>query len=219
MAEVFYTLKKGSLLGGKNGLYIGMNFAAANSLDTVHLKGVEGAVYGYKVKSLGFGPTKYIRDFNVEIKKKISKTFNFGLTYYYLEFNSAVTPVTNDFKGLIYANIGVAEVNYKFNPKNNLHVELQSLTTKQDKGDWATVVAEYSYSPHWVFGVVDQYNYGNPNDDNKTNYLFGTAGYINGATRVMVGYGRRRAGVFCIGGVCRAVPATNGFEVTITSSF
>jgi hypothetical protein len=34
-----------------------------------------------------------------------------------------------------------------------------------------------------------------------------------------LGYGKRREGVFCIGGVCRAVPATNGFEISITSSF
>jgi hypothetical protein len=34
-----------------------------------------------------------------------------------------------------------------------------------------------------------------------------------------VGYGKRREGIFCIGGVCRAVPASNGFEVNFTTSF
>lgn len=219
MAEVFYTFKKESLLGGKYGTQLAVNFAAANSLDTVQLKGVDGAVYGYEVASMGFGPSKYVRDFNIEIKKKISKKLSLAFTYFYLEFNTKVTPVTNDFKGLVYADIEVIELNYKFNSKNNLHLELQALQTQQDKGDWATVLAEYTYSPHWTCAILDQYNYGNPNSDKQIHYLFGTVGYINGSNRVTLGYGKRREGVFCIGGVCRAVPATNGFEVTVTSSF
>ena len=38
-------------------------------------------------------------------------------------------------------------------------------------------------------------------------------------TDLVLGYGKRREGIFCVGGVCRAVPASNGFEVTFTSSF
>lgn len=219
MAEIFYTFKKGTPLGGKYGTYINTSFAAANSLDTTHFAGEDALVRGYKINSLGFGTTKYVRDFNFEIKKKFSSKFSAAATYYYFEFNTLVNPVTNDFKGMVYANIEVLELNYKVTPKDNVHLELQAMQTQQDKGDWATVVAEYTHSPHWTMGVVNQYNYGNPSEDRRINYLFGTVGYINGANRITVGYGRRRAGVFCIGGVCRAVPATNGFEVTITSSF
>jgi hypothetical protein len=219
MAELFYTFKKGSPLGGKYGTFIALNYAAANSLDTTRLAGNEGLTRGYRINSFGFGPTKYVRDFNVEIKKKISKSFSMALNYFYFEFNTKVTPVTNDFKGIVYAHIQVVELNYKWKSKHNIHLELQGLQTDQDKGDWATLVAEYTYSPHWTVGVVNQYNYGNPIDERQLNYLFGTVGYINGANRITLGYGRRRAGVFCIGGVCRAVPATNGFELTITSSF
>ena len=32
-------------------------------------------------------------------------------------------------------------------------------------------------------------------------------------------YGKQRAGVFCVGGVCRAVPASNGLTFSFTSSF
>jgi hypothetical protein len=32
-------------------------------------------------------------------------------------------------------------------------------------------------------------------------------------------YGKQRAGIFCVGGVCRNVPASNGFAISITSSF
>lgn len=218
MAEVFFAIPK-KVFGGKYGALLTVSYAAANSLDTTRLRGSEGLLKGYRINSLGFGPTKYVRDFNIEFKKKLSKSLQMTLTYFYLQFNTLVTPVTNDFKGLLTANIQVAEINYKFNPKKNLHIELQAMQTKQDKGDWATVVAEYTYSPHWTIGAINQYNYGNPNPNKQLQYLFGTLGYINGANRITVGYGRRRAGVFCIGGVCRAVPATNGFEITITSSF
>jgi hypothetical protein len=155
----------------------------------------------------------------VDIKRKITKEFNVGYTFYYMEFNTLATPVTNDFKGIVYANISVLEMGYKFSKKDYLRIELQELHTKQDKGDWQTIVAEYTHSPHWTIGIVNQYNKGNPIEERKINYLFGTVGYINGPHRITLGYGKRREGVFCIGGVCRAVPATNGFEISITSSF
>jgi hypothetical protein len=219
MGEVFYTFKKGTKLGGKYGTQLSANFAAANGLDTTRLTGIEAYTDGYEVNSLRFGPTKYVRDFNLEIKKKLSKKFSAAFTYYYFEFNTLVTPVTNDFKGIVYANIEVLELNYKFTPKDNLHLEFQGLQTDQDKGDWATIVAEFSRSPHWSVALIDQYNYGNSSEEKRVHYLFGTIGYISGSQRITLGYGKRREGVFCIGGVCRAVPATNGFELMYTASF
>ena len=100
----------------------------------------------------------------------------------------------------------------------NVEVE-EGVYEKQDKGDWATVVAEYTWSPHWFLSIIDQYNYGNPDPSKRIHYLFGSAGYINGPHRLSLGYGKRREGIFCVGGVCRAVPASNGFELTFTSSF
>lgn len=219
MLEVYYSLPKGSKLGGKYGTQISASYAAANCLDTTQYNGVNALTEGYKVNSLGFGKTKYVRDFNVDIKRKITKEFNVGYTFYYMEFNTLATPVTNDFKGMVYANISVLEMGYKLSKKDYLRIELQELHTKQDKGDWQTIVAEYTHSPHWTIGIVNQYNKGNPIEERKINYLFGTVGYINGPHRITLGYGKRREGVFCIGGVCRAVPATNGFEISITSSF
>jgi hypothetical protein len=44
-------------------------------------------------------------------------------------------------------------------------------------------------------------------------------GKIWGATRLQAGYGRQNAGLFCVGGVCRFVPASNGLTVTFSHSF
>jgi hypothetical protein len=219
MLELFYMIPKGSKLGGPYGTNISVSYAAANSLDTTRYSGLEARTQGYKLNSLGFGPEKYVRDFNVEIKRKLSKEFSASYTFYYMEFNTLVTPVTNTFKGMVYANINVLELGYKITKKDNIRIELQTLNTKQDKGSWETIVVEYTHSPHWTIGVINQYNSGNSDENKRINYLFGTVGYINGPHRITLGYGKRREGVFCIGGVCRAVPATNGFELSITSSF
>lgn len=206
-------------LVGKYGTIVTVNFAAANNIDTTGLVGAEGAVFGYQRNSLGFGEEKFIRDFNVEIDRKFSKDFKAKYSFYYFEFNTEVTPVTIDFKGIVYSNIHVLELNNRLGKNKSLRTELQALFTEQDKGDWATVLFEYSYSPHWFFSIMDQYNFGNPNPDQRVHYLFGTIGYIDGAHRLSVGYGKRREGIFCVGGVCRAVPASNGFEITYTTSF
>ena len=206
-------------LVGKYGTNVTVNFAAANNIDTTGLSGNEGLIQGYRRNSLGFGDEKFVRDLNVEITRKFSKDFKAKYTFYYLEFNTLTTPVTIDFKGIVYANMHVLELNNRLSRNKSLRTELQTLFTDQDKGDWATVLFEYSYSPHWFVSVMDQFNFGNPNPSERVHYLFGTIGYINGAHRLSLGYGKRREGIFCVGGVCRAVPASNGFEITYTTSF
>jgi hypothetical protein len=218
-AELFYNIPKGSPVGGKYGTTISINFAAANGLDTTHLSDQAEQVYGYERNSWGFGPSKFVRDFNVQVSRKVSKTFKWKYTYYNLEFNTLATPVTTTFKGIVYADIHVLETQVRTSKRQSLRTEFQALFTEQDKGDWATVLAEYTWSPHWFLSVVDQYNFGNSDPNARVHYLFGAVGRIDGPHRLSIGYGKRREGIFCIGGVCRAVPASNGFEVNFTSSF
>ena len=218
-AEIFYSIPKGTKLGGKYGTKISANFAAANDLDTTNLAGVEGLVNGYERNSWGFGPNKFVRDFNVQVSRKESKKFKWKYTYYNIEFNTLATPVTTTFKGMVYADIHVLETQIKTRKRESLRTEFQALFTEQDKGDWATVVAEYTWSPHWFASIIDQYNFGNPDESAQVHYLYGAVGRIDGPHRLSIGYGKRREGIFCIGGVCRAVPASNGFEVNFSSSF
>lgn len=217
--ELFYNFKKGSSFGGKYGTYVALNVAAVNGLDTTRYTGQAETLNGYQTNSILFGPTKYVRDINLEVRKKISSKSYLVYSHYYFEFNTLVTPVTNDYKGIVYSHIDVIDFQYKLKPKHFIRGELQSLVTMQDKGNWATALVEYTFSPHWTATILDQYNYGNSDASKRVHYLYGTVGYNHGGTRVAIGYGKRRAGVFCIGGVCRAVPASNGIELTITSSF
>ena len=108
---------------------------------------------------------------------------------------------------------------WKFTSKKSIRWELQGLWTKQDKGNWAAALVEYTVSPHWFVTIADQYNYGNKHSDEKIHYYTGSFGYTLKTTRFALTYGRQREGVVCVGGVCRQVPASSGFYVTISSSF
>ena len=228
--ELFYTIPKGSKIGGKYGTKLTASFSAANSLDTTRYAAgtEESALYGYKRNSWGFGDELFVRDFNASVSRKFNRHWETKYTFYHFDFNTLTTPVTTDYKGIVNANIHVIETQWKVKPKQSLRTEFQGLWVGkdkenpdllQDKGHWATVVAEYTWSPHWFASIMDQYNFGNNNPDQRIHYVYGSAGYINGPHRLSVGYGKRREGIFCVGGVCRAVPASNGFEITFTSSF
>ena len=229
-AEIFYTIPKGSKLGGKYGTKLSASFSAANSLDTTHYASnqVESVIYGYERNSWGPGEELFVRDYNFSASRKLNKKWKAKYTFYHFDFNTLTTPVTTDYKGIVNANIHVLETQWKVKPKQSLRTEFQGLWVGedvdhpgdlQDKGHWATVLAEYTWSPHWFASILDQYNFGNNNPNQRIHYVYGSAGYINGPHRLSVGYGKRREGIFCIGGVCRAVPASNGFEITFTSSF
>lgn len=217
--EVFYKIPKGTALGGKYGVDIAANFVAVNDIDRTALTGVDALIDGYETNFFGMGEEKFVRDFNVSVSHKFSKKFKAKYAFFDFEFNTLVTPVTNDFKGTVFADIHVLEMSYKIKPKNTVRAELQALFTEQDKGDWATLLVEYTFSPHWSFSVLDQYNYGNDDPDQRVHYLYGNVAYTSGPNRISVGYGKRREGIFCIGGVCRAVPASNGWEIALATTF
>lgn len=120
---------------------------------------------------------------------------------------------------MVYANIAVVDLTYKFNRKHSLRTELQGLWTKEDDGDWAALTLEYNISPIWFFSVMNEYNYGNPVSNMQIHYYNMSFGYTDKSNRISVRYGRQREGLLCVGGVCRYVPASTGFTITLTSSF
>ncbi|MBN4061922.1 MAG: hypothetical protein COA57_05540 [Flavobacteriales bacterium] len=216
--ELIYKLKKGSPLGGKYGTGILINYSMANNIDTILLNDETNDRMGYKSDFLKFGDDVYFRDFNVEISKKFNKKLKGIFTYANVAYNKDVIEGKVDY-GIVYADLGVADITYKIAKKHAIRGEIQGLFTDQDQGDWATVILEYTRSPHWFFAVMDQYNYGNPKAEKRVHYYYASFGYTRNASRIMLSYGRQRAGIFCVGGVCRNVPASNGITLTVTSTF
>jgi len=220
--EVVYSIPKNTVLGGKYGTEIKLNYSRANSLDQTALndstvigqKGTQGYTSGF----FKFGKELYFQDFNVEISKKINNRLKGSLSWVNLVYNQAVI---EGHPGLptVYANVLIADVNYKITPKKSIRTEIQHLNTKQDEGNWLMGMLEYSIAPQWFFSVSDQYNYGNENDAKQIHYFNVGMGFNRSSSRVQLSYGKQREGILCVGGVCRQVPAAYGFNLTLTSSF
>ena len=235
-ATLQYKIKSGTKLGGKYGIPIDINYSTAY-LPIRHYSGInpnDSSRVMYESKPFDMSDSLLWHDFNVMITYKFNKNFYINASYYNISLNNDVGKVTGDAHGIINTNIAVAEFNYKFNKKHSMRMELQGLFTEKvhkldnqgntklagnDKGNWATVVLEYNISPHWFFGFMDQYNYGNVNENMRLHYAIGSVGWIKDATRLSVNFGKQRAGLFCVGGVCRFVPASSGLTVSFTQSF
>ncbi|MES2588877.1 MAG: DUF6029 family protein [Bacteroidota bacterium] len=224
-AELVYTLPKdknwGKKLGGKYGTSINANISTAYIplRHGVSQTQIDSNRVTYESKPFDLSDSLLWRDFNVSISRKVSKKLNFILSYYNISLNNDVAKITSDAKGIIHSNIGILELGYRLNANHSIRTEVQTLFTEKDKGDWATLVLEYNYKSHWFAGIMDQYNYGNPHKELQIHYLIGTIGYVKESTRFTFSYGRQRAGLFCVGGVCRFVPASNGLTFSFTHSF
>jgi predicted negative regulator of RcsB-dependent stress response len=218
-ADIFYNAKEGSLIGGKYGTSFSFNYCNIKGLKTTKVVGQDSAK-GYNSNFLSLGKNTYYQNLSLEISKKISPTVKTIVSYIFIEAdNQVLQQALNLSAKTIYAHIGIIDVAWKFKPKHTLRTELQHLQTDQDNGSWAMALLEYQMGSHYFFAIYDEYNYGNKIENQKIHYLGGSVGYTKGTVRVSISGGRQRAGVFCVGGVCRFVPASSGVSASIAASF
>ncbi len=213
--EVFYSFKPNTRLGGKYGTNVSVNFSHINNIDTLRYNDERG----YKSDYFKTGDELFFQDLNLEITKKWSSKLKTVFTIAKINYNNGVLKALPSAHETVYANAEVLEIFYKLTSTQTIRTELQALNTKQDRKNWAMVLVEYTVAPHWFAAVQDLYNYGNDDVNKRIHYYNLSAGYMRGANRIAVGYGKQREGIFCVGGVCRNVPASNGFSLSITSSF
>ncbi len=218
--EITKKFLRHTFLGGKYGTNLSVNYSRMHDLYKIPIKadmpiGAKGT-YGYFIDTRKLGALLY-QDFNIQVDKKVSKHFKFIFLYQNLFFNYAVLRGKPGHQN-VYANTVALDMTYKFNYKHSLRTELQTLQSKQDMGSWVMGLIEYTIAPHWFFTLSDEYNYSNPSS-NEAHYYNGAFGYKFNSTRIQLGYGRQREGIICIGGVCREVPAANGFNFVISSTF
>jgi Family of unknown function (DUF6029) len=216
-AEVSYHVPKGTI-GGRYGTDITVNYSAVNGIAKDSLNDEGTTRQGYSSGFFKMGSVTYYRDLNIELHRRFSPSWKLNAMYVHLTYNKDVVQGLTGY-GIIDADIVIVDVLHKFSTKHSLRAEAQTLQTKQDQGSWVMGLLEYTYSPHWFATIYDQYNYGNHYEDQRIHYVGGQAGYVGGTTRIALGYGRQRAGIVCVGGVCRFVPASNGASISITSSF
>ncbi len=213
-AEIFVKFKRKSFLGGKYGTLL--------SLDFVHVRSIQKTPTfdgtGYTSRFFMPGKTVFYQEIGAKLEKKISRKIKLKAKYLNLRYNKDIVQGLVGY-GTIYANIGILDLTYRFTYTKALRTELQMLHTKQDMGSWAMIFAEYSVSPHWYFTVYDQYNYGNPHVEKRVHYYDLSVTYVHEGSRISIGYGRHREGIICVGGVCRNMPASNGFTFSVSTTF
>ena len=235
--DVFYKMKKGTLLGGKYGTKLAFNYSRINGLNGGSSFLNDNTEHNPMLISIK-NEELYFHDINLEINKKISKKIKANFVIANQTYNKDFLEghVPGDY-GVLNSTILITDVSYKIKKGHSLRIELQMLNSKQledysehggayengleepAEGDWSMGLLEYTISPHWFFTVQDMYNYGNEISEKQLHYLNLTAGFIKGANRFEIGYGKKREGIFCVGGVCKLVPSSNGFNLSISSSF
>ena len=198
--DMFYNAPKGSGIGGKHGSQFSLNFSHYGSHEDAD-------------KLFSVGDTKYFHDLNIEWKKKWSEKWTTVLLYQNLFYNRLV--IEGEPLPDVKTNTVVLNTIYKYAKKKAFRFELQHLATKEDRGNWAAALTEFTFAPKWSFYVSDLYNYGKTD----THYYNVGGNYTQGGTRFGLSFGRQRAGLFCVGGVCRYVPAATGLTATLTTTF
>lgn len=230
--EFGYTFKRRTALGGKYGTKLKFNFNYIRGIDKTPTEPlIEGTntimgTDGYHSKFFGFGGV-YYKDINVQLEKKLSKSFKLNLMYMNQLYNKTVV---EGHGGVVKSNIFVAEGKYQFSPKMTLRGEAQYLQTKQDQGDWYYGLLELSVLPYLMFTISDQYNANVPyfrengsadvsKGTHSQHYLLGSVTATYKAHRLQLSYGKTRAGYNCSGGVCRYVPASSGVSISYNYNF
>jgi len=223
--DLYYKLKKGTILGGKYGTKVDLNYSRINGLSGGGSFLNDNTQHDPEL--ISFSEEVYFKDFNIEVNKKISNKVKTNFVIANQTYNKDfLEGHTKGSDGVVNSTILVADVSYKIKKGHTLRVELQALNSKQlehaeelAEGDWSMGLLEYTISPNWFFTVQDMYNWGNEDIDKQLHYLNLTAGFIKGANRFEIGYGKKREGIFCVGGICKLVPSSNGFSLSLSSSF
>ena len=235
--DVFYKFQKESLLGGKYGTKLALNYSRINGLNGGNSFLNDNAEHTPMLISIK-NEELYFNDINLTINKKLNSNTEASFVVANQTYNKDLLEghVPGDY-GVLNSTILIADLSYEIKQGHSLRMELQNLISNQledystrgggyengmeepAEGDWGMALLEYTVSPHWFFTVQDMYNYGNELEEKQLHYLNLTAGFIKGANRFEIGYGKKREGIFCVGGICKLVPSSNGFSVNISSSF
>ena len=214
-AELTYNFKRRTLLGGKYGTKVKVNFSHVHSIEqnphTLDNGMVQGS-NGYGSAFWKWGDSKYYQDLNVQVEKKLSKDFKLNLMYMNQYYNKTAV---EGHGGMIHSDIFVAEGKYKLSNKLTVRGEAQYLSTKDDLGDWAFGLLELSFLPNWMFTVSDEWNCG----ETDLHYYNASVTFTKNAHRLQFGYARTREGFNCSGGVCRWIPASKGATLSYNYNF
>ncbi|MFA8298753.1 MAG: DUF6029 family protein [Hyphomicrobiales bacterium] len=231
-AQLNYKFKRKSLLGGKYGTSISLEYAQVNDIEKTQLDSNtpidKRGTDGYNSDFFAFGDMLY-RTASLEINKKLSRKLSAIFTYLYVQDQISIV---EDHPGepKVEQHVMVLDVTHKLKNRKSIHWELQGAFVNNGeidhpdrafqgrRGNWIGGLLEYNMKNFFI-SAMDQWNYDNTVSDYQNHYYNFSAGYRKNTSRISLSYGRQREGILCIGGVCRQVPAASGFTLSITTSF
>lgn len=209
----------------------GKKYTSKMKLNFSHIRGLDyeaadkqfGSTFGtdgYTTKYFGMSDEPYYQDINVQLDQKLGNRWKLNLMYMRQTYNQ---DIIEGHGGEIKSNIYVGEAKWNINKKFTLRGELQYLNVANNhlSGDWVYALIELSVLPKLMFTVSDQYGrpYINGQYSKRQHYYMGSVTFTHKSHRLMMGYGRTRAGFNCSGGVCRWVPASYGVQASYNYSF
>lgn len=204
--DLFYNIKKGTPLGGKYGTKLASDFSIIKSLET------DGPPED-QANFLAFSDSTYYANWNFEMTKRVNKQLRYVAGWSYIKYNRDVIegiPRSGFVKSLTF----FTDITYRLPNRRFIRTELQHLSTQQHLGNWAFGLVEYGWSSKFSTYISDEWNY-----DNSVHYYSLGLNYRKGPTSIGLSYVRERSGLICVGGVCRFVPASNGFRLQLNTSF
>ncbi len=222
--DVFYNIKKGTLLGGKYGTKLSLNWSYWANLKSTYTdpSGIPyfvGDDLTYETELLNFDDKLY-SEINVEMRKKWTPKLKSIFTYINLDYNKDFLESKLDGSS-VKAWLGIAESTYKFQRGKSVRLELQHLSTNDDARNWAGGTIEYFFNSKFGMYLNDSYNYEESKITENTKIHFFNLGgsFTKGSTRVGINYGRQRGGLLCVGGVCRPVSKNTGVTLNFVTTF
>ena len=207
-----YNFKRKTALGGKYGTKVKINLSYIRGLTDNPGNFGEMGSNGPSPKFFDMGQS-YYHDFNIQIDKKWSRSVSQIFMYMNQMYDKFLEGHPEE--GKVRSNIFVVDTKWRIDKRFTLRNEIQYLHTRQDQRDWLYGLIELSVAPHIMVSVSDMWNCG---ETDTHYYNAGIAGNYK-ANRLLLSYGRTRAGFNCSGGVCRYVPATRGFQVSYSYTF
>ena len=222
--QVNYQIPKKTKIGGKYGTDITLNYARFHDLQKTFVPlsdsiGTITGTEGYKSKFFAFGKNLLYQDIGFDISRRFDKYWKLMLMYNYINYNMTLQGKP----GILNGNHLGFELTYKINDIHALRLENQYLIIPKnnnledkEKGSWIFMLLEYSISPRWFITVGDQWHFGN---EKKLHYPNAAVAFVHKTTRIALNFGKTRAGILCVGGVCRTVPASYGLGLSVTTTF
>lgn len=224
-ADVFFVIPEDFPLGlgGLNGTTVNVNYSEIHGLDTSH---TSEFTYESKFGVPVFSSEKlYFRDFNIDIETYLSKKVKINFGYIGITYDQGV--IESPGKSVLHAYTVYGDLSYTLARNNTIRFEAQHMAVSHEdlsktqpiNGSWVMGLVEYSLAPSFFMSLWNEYNYGNKDVEMRQNYYGSQFIYVKESNRLTLGYSRQRAGILCVGGVCRFVPASNGFSLSVTGSF